>query len=238
VFPAACVAIYFFSASGASATPLHAFQGITVPLGVLAVLGLARAGWYERRGRPRIALGVAVLALATIPATVWELKSADDYMRPVAGNANFIQRDERDALNYIRHAKGAGGVLARTYLGLAVPARTGRPTFVGDCLWSQPHCVTRLVQTRQLFAGDFDPDQARTFVLNSGARFVLADCRDADFDLTRVLAPILVSARQFGCARVFEIASPGRATGPLAQSPAHVASVRTPGRQQRRVQPS
>ncbi len=39
VWPAAALAIYILSASGLSATPLHAFDGITIPLAVLAVRG-------------------------------------------------------------------------------------------------------------------------------------------------------------------------------------------------------
>ena len=52
------VAIYVFSATGLSATPLHAFDGITVPLAVLAVKGVTRTpaaddaprrAWCRRR---------------------------------------------------------------------------------------------------------------------------------------------------------------------------------------------
>ena len=50
--------LYFVSASALGATPLHAFQGITIPLAVLAVQGIAgvpalrrlpRAGTDRRR---------------------------------------------------------------------------------------------------------------------------------------------------------------------------------------------
>lgn len=234
VFPFATLAIYFFSASGASATPLHAFQGITVPLAVLAVTGLRRSGWYGYRHRKLI--GGIVLALATIPASVWELKIANGYMGPQPGNANFITRDERNALNYIRHQPGKGGVLTRAYLGLTVPARTGRPSFLGDCLWSQPRCSDREVAVKALFDGQLSAPQARSFVRETGARFLLGDCR-SDYDVTQDLAPLLVDEQSFGCARVWEVRSPVPATGPLAESRAHaVASVRTSGRQQRRVQ--
>jgi hypothetical protein len=228
VFPLAALIIYVFSASGASATPLHAFQGITVPLGVLAVEGLGRTGWYGYRRR-RLVGGVA-LALATIPATAWELKIADGYMGPQPGNGNFIKRDERAALTYLDHDRDDGGVLSRVYLGLLVPARTGRPTFVGDCLWSEPHCGTRQYVTKQLFTGQLRPPAAQSLVRRSGARFVLADCRTT-FDLSRALRPLLVSVHRFGCASVYEVNAPGPPEGALAELPAHAASVRTPGRQ-------
>jgi hypothetical protein len=234
VFPLAALLIYCFSATGASATPLHAFQGITVPLAVLAVAGLSRSGWY--RYRHRRVVGAIVLALATVPATVWELKTAHGYMGPQVGNANFIARGERDALNYLDHDRQRGGVLTRNYLGVVVPARTGRRTFVGNCLWSQPNCSQRLFITTQMFTGQLGPRVVRELVLGSGARFVLVDCKAAD--LTGDLAPLATSVRRFGCASVYEIDASSPPTGPLAESPAHAAAVRTPGRQQRGVQPS
>ena len=40
VWAPAAIFIYFFSATGLSATPLHAFDGITIPLAMLAVKGV------------------------------------------------------------------------------------------------------------------------------------------------------------------------------------------------------
>ena len=36
--------------------------------------------------------------------------------------------------------KERGGVIARFYLGAVIPAETGRRTYVGHCLWSEPDC--------------------------------------------------------------------------------------------------
>ena len=44
IWPVAAIMIYFLSATALSATPLHAFNGITMPLAVLAVTGVQRAG--------------------------------------------------------------------------------------------------------------------------------------------------------------------------------------------------
>ena len=46
--------MFLVSATGLSATPLHAFQGITLPLAVLAVQGVQRVGW---RRLPRASAG-------------------------------------------------------------------------------------------------------------------------------------------------------------------------------------
>jgi hypothetical protein len=213
VFPFVCLAIYFFSASGASATPLHAFQGISIPLGVLAVQGLETTRWQQFRHR-RIA-GAACLAIATIPASAWCLKIAPTYMDPQRDNANFITRDERAALDYLHDSDVDGGVLSRGYLGLVVPGRTGRRTFVGDCLWSEPNCSRRAQVTNQLFFGQLDTWYARQFVHETGAAFVLADCRTS-LTLARQLRPLIAAIHHFGCAAVYQLSTPGPPTGALA----------------------
>ncbi len=226
--PAAFV-IFVLSATGASATPLHAFQGITVPLAVLAVQGVRSLSWGRLR-RGALLAGVAV-AVFTVPATADELRIAHQLASPTPDNANFITKDERAALDYLEDDRTPGGVLTRAYLGAAVPGKTGRRTLVGDCLWSQPRCADRIQLARALFTGALPPRQARHFVRITGARFVLADC-STKANLTRILTPMLVSVRRFGCASVYEVDRPGQPTGPLAQSRGH-AALRAQRRQQR-----
>jgi hypothetical protein len=122
-----------------------------------------------------------------------------------------------------------GGVLTRFYLGEIVPGRTGRKTLVGDCLWSEPRCMPRSLTADALFDGSMSRAQARLFVLHSGARFLLSDCRN-HIDLARLLGPLVASVHRFGCATVYELESAGRATGPLAELPSD-AAVRAPRRQ-------
>jgi hypothetical protein len=227
IWPLAALVIYLISASGLSATPLHAFEGITVPLAVLAVDGVRRTGW-ERLPHRRL-VGAAAIAAATIPANAFQLSIAHEFMAPTPGNANFITREERSALNYLRRDREKGGVLTRFYLGAVVPAKTGRRTFVGNCLWSQPGCAPRAQLVQKLFDGTLGAKTARRFVRESGARFVLADCQSST-DLTRVLFPLLVSVKRFGCATVYELDGPHPPTGPLAES-ARDAAVRAPRRQ-------
>jgi len=226
VWPIAALVVYLLSASELSATPLHAFEGITVPLAVLAVSGLKQAGW-RRLPRSQL-LGVLAVAAATVPATVYELSVAHEFMGPTAGNPNFITRDERAALQYLSKNRERGGVLTRFYLGSVVPARTGRRTFVGNCLWSEPRCTPRAQIVQQLFDGNLLPAVARYFVQQTGARFILTDCQSPPH-MSAMLAPLILSIHQFGCSSVYELDAPGAPYGPLAESPLH-AAVRAPWR--------
>jgi hypothetical protein len=228
-WPVAALLVYIVSATGLSATPLHAFQGITIPLAVLAVEGVQRFSWRRLPYRSAVA-AVAVLAF-TLPATAYELNNARKLALPASGNSNFIQRDERAALDYVDDAPERGGVFTRSYLGAMVPEKTGRHTLVGDCLWSEPHCTDRQTVAQSVFDDRLPAATARAIVRRSGAAFVLSDCT-VHADLTATLRPLLISVHRFGCATVYTLASPGPATGPLAQSRGD-ASLRAPRRQQR-----
>lgn len=57
------------------------------------------------------------------------------------------------------------------------------------------------------------PQQARAFVLSTGARFLIDDCW-AHKNLTRLLEPIIQSSHQFGCARVYTIKPKPRSSHP------------------------
>ena len=145
-----------------------------------------------------------LVALFTIPTTYEELKIAQELAAPTTDNANFIKSDERDAIDYLAHLKEPGSVMTRSYLGAAVPGRTGRRTYVGDCLWSEPNCLGLTYNAQWLFQGQATPAAAQSFVLSSGVRFVLADCQTTA-DLRKLLGPIIRSAHGFGCAAVYEV---------------------------------
>ncbi len=168
------ILIYVFSATGLSATPLHAFDGITIPLAVLAVKGVTRT---SLRTLPRGRLVAAgVVALGVIPANAYALATAHEFVDPAGGNANFITHDEHAALHYLAKNPDPGGVLTQFYLGEAVPGATGRRTFVGNCLWSEPNCMPRSAAADALFRGQDTQAQAEQLVRQSGARFLLASC--------------------------------------------------------------
>jgi hypothetical protein len=201
-WPVAAFGIFLLSGTSLGATPLHAFEGITIPLAVLAVEGVQMLGW--RRLPRRMLIGTALVLLFTIPAMYWEINEARINTSPAHGVTNFITRGERDALKYLAHDREKGGVLTNYYLGDAVPGLTGRRTYVGDCLWSEPNCYGRGVNTRWLFGGSATPAAAQSFVLATGARFVLADCATTA-DVRALLGPIVRSQHTFGCAAVYEV---------------------------------
>jgi hypothetical protein len=220
VWPLAMLAVYLLSSTSLGSAPLHALDGVTLPLSVLAVDGCLRAGW--RRLPAPGAVATALVLVFTVPATLYEMKLARDQTRPTVRNSGFITRDERRALDFLARDATAGGVLTGIYLGATVPGRTGRHTYVGHCLWSRPDCPARAARALALLRGRLAPARARAFVRGSGARFVLSDCAD-DADLTRTLSRLVVSVRRFGCAAVYELA--------LAESARDAASVRAQRRQ-------
>jgi hypothetical protein len=218
----AAFGVWVLSASALSATPLHAFQGITLPLAVLAVEGVARLRLERVRGA-RLLL-VPAVALFTIPATIKLMSIGHQLAKPTQGNANFIAKQDRQALRYLAKTRERGGVLTRSYLGAVVPALTDRNTYIGDCLWSEPNCLVRTAQVQSLVDRTMPVEQAREFVRRTGARFVLTDCQDPA-DLTDTLGPLVQSVHRFGCAAVYELAPSSEppdtlaaASGPLAES--------------------
>jgi hypothetical protein len=209
MWPLAALAIFGFSETGISGTPLHAFAGVTIPLAVLAVQG-AHALGIHKLPRWRV-LAVLLVAAATIPAAVAQLTTTTAYVGPrpcdarnTACEANYIKSDERDALDYLASDPTSGGVLAREYIGLIVPAETGRKTYVGSGMWSEPHRSQRAENTLDLFTGRYTPTQAQSFVRSTSARFVLKDCLSPDI-LPKLLGPMILSVKRFGCAAVYRI---------------------------------
>jgi hypothetical protein len=205
VWLVAALAIYVLSASAVSATPLHAFEGVTVPLTVLAIEGVRRAGLT----RPRVSRWIiaAIAVAATVPAAISQFADARSDVVPTIGNANFIFPGEHDALRYLAKNRRAGGVVTRFYLGEVVPGETGRRTYVGDCLWSEPGCIARSQLVQKFFDGRMPAGDARRFVTQLRAAFVLAACRGTRPDMAAVLAPLTRGVHRFGCAAVYELRS-------------------------------
>jgi hypothetical protein len=201
-WPVAALVVFMLSGTGFAATPLHAFQGISIPLAVLAVEGVQRVRW-RRLPHPKLLAALAVAAI-TIPSTVEELSTARTLASPTFDNANFITADERSAIAFLANDPEPGGVLTRSYLGAMVPGWTGRHTLIGDCLWSEPHCTERTLAAQALFDGTLGTAASRRFVLRSRARFLLADCK-TQANLKRTLGRIVRSVRRFGCAAVYTV---------------------------------
>ena len=210
LWPAVGVALYLFPS-----TPFrfHAFNGVSVPLAVLAVAGLAphlarlaqRSGGPERGRRLAVAVAVAGCAVLVVPGTLDRIRSARGAvylnLQPYR-----IDPGERDALRALEDAPGPGGVLSNVDLGGLVPGLTGRETWVGTVSWS-PDFGRRAGAVGSLLAGGLDAAGAQAVAGASGARFVLQDCRSRA-DLRGVLGPMLLSSRAYGCATVHELRRP------------------------------
>lgn len=211
VWPVAALAVYF----GTSEFPYHALQGISLPLAVLAVLGWRRlwdvigGRWTARRtaSRSGAAVVAAVLAVTVIPGAAYELKTLHDSERS-SPSAYFLTDDDHAALAYLDHLKTPGGVLSRESIGMAVPAFTGRRTWVGEWTWT-PDFNQRAELAEQALDGEMPPSAARALIAGSRARFVLADC-GARAPIARMLGALVVSTHAFGCASVYQLRPPSR----------------------------
>ena len=203
-WPLAALVLWALNQTGFGGAPQHAWGGITVPLAVLAVQGVQRTGLGPLPARRWLA-ALAVAAL-TIPATAYMLIDAPRFIRPSGESQNLIRSSEYQAFRYLASAPVAGGVLATPWLGDAVPGETGRRTYASDdWRWSQPDPAGRAAAARRLIYGRMPPPAARAFVLGTGVRFVLQNCRSRA-DLRRLLGPIVRSVHRFGCAAVYEVA--------------------------------
>jgi hypothetical protein len=216
----ATLLLWLFALTALGATPQHAVNGLAIAMAMLAVGGVHRAG-LDRLPRARLLAGLGV-ALLTIPGTVLTLAGAHDFIAPQSENANYIRPAESRALHALDADPTPGGVLTGDYLGAAVPGLTGRATFVGNCLWSEPNCAARKALTTSLFAGRLTRVAARALVASSGARFLLGDCGSRPAAVTAQLGGLTVSERRFGCATVWQLSAavadqPPR--GPLAAAP-------------------
>jgi hypothetical protein len=187
---------------------LHALIGITVPLAVLAVEGIARVSSGLRIPAPALVATLVVAALV-VPTVVDQLTWSRSLLSRAAGQTaasganspSFIDEGERRALDYLEHEPRDGAVLARHYLGLVVPSATGRSTYVGHVSWT-PNVLVREAMVRELLFGPMTAAVSRDFVASTRARFLLADC-SVTRDLESLLGPSIAATRRFGCARVY-----------------------------------
>ena len=204
-WPLAAFAIFVLSGTSLGATPLALLPGDHDP-----AVGARRRGLPDHRLEPDPAPGARRRGPRRAVHDPDHVRGAEDphaLAAPTTNNANFIKGDERDALNYLENLKEPGSVMTRSYLGAYVPGKTGRRTYVGDCLWSEPGCLNLTYQREHAVPdkGRADPGgRLRASSSSSGARFVLADCQTT-VDLRTLLGPIIRSAHGFGCAAVYEV---------------------------------
>ena len=180
--------------------PYHSFQGLQIPLSILAVIGMRRL-WPSV---PTWAVA-GMLLVMVVPGT---LHKADVFRNSVetAGDPYFVFDGERELLEVLDRDPRPGAVLAPTYAALLVPSRTARETWVGPFSWT-PDWERRAGLANDLFEGRLSAAEAREVVLESNARWLFADCRPlALARLESQVRPLLAGPpRRFGCARLYEI---------------------------------
>jgi hypothetical protein len=196
IWPLAALAVYF---QPLGTFPFHALQGLTPPLVVLGMLALR-----ERLGERPLPLwpAIAAVAVLVLVGTGYRVANLADAVH--VGRQPFtLEPGERDALRHLDERAGPGGVLAPVYAGIAVPAYTGRETWIGAGSWT-PDQAGRTRAAEELFAGRLDAAAAEALVRRSGARFVLSDCHGRA-DIGRLLGGFTEPPRRFGCATVWEV---------------------------------
>lgn len=181
--------------------PFHAFQGLALPLTVLAVVGVRRR--LGDRRLPAVA-GLAAAAVLIVPGTIHLAKEMRDAVE--RGNqAHYLTPGEHDALAYLDRVEETGGVLAPDYIGTVVPAYTGRETVVGAGSWT-PHFLATRAFVDRLFAGRLTRGEVEIFVTTLRVRFILSDCHGRA-DITPLLRGLTGPPRRFGCATVYRVST-------------------------------
>ena len=206
VWPFAGLAVYLLPIG---TFPYHSFQGLALPLSILAVQGAATV-W--RRPSPRVV--VAILFVMIVPGVIHKGTAPRNSIRS-AGDPFWVFDGEVEALEAIEADPRPGGVLGAVYAGYMLPYRTGRETWIGALSWT-PDWKGRQRLADGLIEGRLRGAEAQALVRRTNARFVFVDCRPGLADLEPELAPILERTQRFGCASVYtvrETPAMGRAAG-------------------------
>jgi hypothetical protein len=207
LWPFAALAVYL---QPAGTFPYHAFQGVVLPLSILAVQGALL--WRPSGWKPAVVLGI--LFVMIVPGLAHKIEVAANNIHAGA-DPYFIFPDEHKALDALENDPRPGGVLAPTYAGFMIPYTTGRETYVGALSWS-PNWGERRKNADGLFEGRLTGQAALDFVESTHARFLYADCRKL-VDLEPLLKPLLERVDRYGCATVYtlrERPDMARAAGP------------------------
>jgi hypothetical protein len=193
-WPLVAVSMYVVPAG---AFPYHWFDGLTIPLAILAVNGVASV-W------PRIHPSLVVVVALVMVLPGWRDSLGTLAAKAMSGeHGYFITPDEEAALATLADDPRPGGVLTTVSTGALVPYKTGREVYVGHDSWS-PQFHERSRQAETLFDGRLSAGEAQSFVRSTHARFLLADCRHQT-DLRGILRPLLSGVMHFGCATVYEL---------------------------------
>jgi hypothetical protein len=196
VWPLAALVVYLLPFG---TFPYHSFQGLAIPLSILAVQGLVTV-W--RKPRPLAVAGL--LVLMTVPGIAHKLEVSIHSIR-TAGDPFWIFDDEVRALKAIERDPRPGGVLGSVYAGYMLPSTTGRETWIGALSWTPDWSGRQRLADGLIVDGTVRGQAARDLVVATRARFIFVDCRPGLRDLEADLRPILESTRRFGCASVYVV---------------------------------
>ncbi|MEI7559143.1 MAG: hypothetical protein WCJ63_00995 [Actinomycetes bacterium] len=207
VWPFAVLAVFF---APVGTFPYHSVQGLTLPLGILAVQGLTvnRPRWVPK---PHWLWVVPVLAVLTVPGTAHKVRLVRNNIHNVA-YPYYIFDGESSALKWLERDTRPGAVLTSSYGGLLVPPYAGREVYLGPFSWT-PSWEFRAHITGAFFADDLSPLHAQKFVRSTGARYIFQECQgrvQPPVPLKRELGPLVESTHDFGCARVYVLKPTGR----------------------------
>ena len=195
IWPLAILVVYLLPLG---TFPYHAFQGLTLPLAILAVQGVVSVWPHPRPVVVAVALGLLIL-----PGLAHKLQVAKHSVHS-GGDPFYVFGGEVDALKALESDPRPGGVLAPSYASYMTPYRTGREVYIGPFSWT-PDWTRRQQRSNDLFEGRLTGAAARRFVVSTHARWLFADCRPLT-DLTATLAPLLAAPpRRFGCATLYEL---------------------------------
>ncbi|CAB4859098.1 unannotated protein [freshwater metagenome] len=182
--------------------PYHSFQGLALPLAVLAVqcFGSGRPAWLPR---PRWWWVVPVVLALSVPGTVHRMRMASDNVDK-GYFPYYISPSEQEALRFL-DAAPRGKVLADPYGGMLVPAYSGQEAYVGPRSWS-PDWQERANLAAAVFLGVYPPAATQQVVRSTGARYIFVNCTGLTGtlpSLATALGPLLASEHRFGCATVY-----------------------------------
>ncbi|HEV7459489.1 MAG TPA: hypothetical protein VGN78_03040 [Solirubrobacteraceae bacterium] len=192
-WPAAAVVLALIPGS----SPTHYLLMLPLPLGVLAVRGLAAI----RPRSPAKALAMAALALLAVPGAVW---LADREAGVDGFSLDRLGRGERAALESLAKEPRSGGVIASSEaVASMVPFRTGHPTYASNDVWATD-AGRRAQRIAELFGGTMPGRDIRAFLRETRARFLVADCARGTAQLETAL-PRGSTRRTWGCVRLYSL---------------------------------
>ena len=206
VWPVAALALYWLltNAYPGHYAP-HALTGLSIPLAVLAVTGVASLR-PEACSRPRRARrGGRAVAVLTVPATVDRLQRGAGTASTTTRGPYFLTPGRARRVRLPRPARHPRGG-ARPGVDGPARARPGPAATraSGTCSGRPTTCAGASTRTCCSRAGS-PRWRARAIARSSHARFLLAGCRGTT-DLTEVLGAGLADVRKhFGCATVYEL---------------------------------